>query len=210
MALAHLRAAGIDRRPDLPCVAACPADELSLLEVQLNRSLNCVPTSSMGRLFDAVSSLAGVCHRAGYEAQAAIELEAAALDACHTDDDVRYTFRLTGGDRAPLAADPAPLLAAVVDDVRDGVPPSFVAARFHRAVARLVCEVCSRARNELGLETVALTGGVFANVLLSSACAEGLRDDGFTVLRHRRIPPNDGGLAVGQLVVAARTAAATG
>lgn len=81
MALAHLRAAGIDRADDLACTAACPPDELRLLERQLELGLHCVPTSSMGRLFDAVSSLAGVCHRAGYEAQAAVELEGAALGA---------------------------------------------------------------------------------------------------------------------------------
>ncbi|MFF3895466.1 carbamoyltransferase HypF [Streptomyces sp. NPDC001812] len=211
MALAHLRAAGVPWDGDLPCEAACPPDELRLLEQQLTRGLNCPPTSSMGRLFDAVSSLAGVCHHAGYEAQAAVELEAAAVTADACADDARYTFRLTGGNGTPRTADPAPLLAAVVDDVRGGVRPSLVAARFHHAVAGLVREVCRLARGELGLETVALTGGVFANVLLSSACATRLRADGFTVLRHRRIPPGDGGLAVGQLMVAARTgAAATG
>ncbi|WP_258308323.1 carbamoyltransferase HypF [Streptomyces sp. NWU339] len=208
MALAHLRAAGIPWDGDLPCETACPPNELRLLDRQLTRGLNCLPTSSMGRLFDAVSSLTGVCHHAGYEAQAAVELEAAAVTADACADDARYAFRLTGGDGIPLAADPAPLLAAVVDDVRGGVRPSLVAARFHHAVAGLVHGVCSRARDELGLETVALTGGVFANVLLSSACATRLRGDGFTVLRHRRIPPGDGGLAVGQLMVAARTGAA--
>jgi hydrogenase maturation protein HypF len=185
MALAHLRAAGIAAGPDLPCTQACPPGELGLLQQQLSRGLNCVPTSSMGRLFDAVS----------------LEAEAEA-------DEGRYTFRLSGQGRGtPLVADPAPLLAAVVDDVRGGTPVSFVAARFHRAVARLVRTVCGEARRAHGLETVALTGGVFANVLLSSACAEQLRQDGFTVLRHHRIPPNDGGLALGQLVVAARLAA---
>lgn len=79
MALAQLREAGIAWTDDLPSVIACPHDERRVLERQLERSLNCVPTSSMGRLFDAVSSLAGVCHQVGYEAQAAIELEAAAL-----------------------------------------------------------------------------------------------------------------------------------
>ncbi|MGW4856578.1 Kae1-like domain-containing protein, partial [Streptomyces sp. NPDC004288] len=106
---------------------------------------------------------------------------------------------------APLAADPAPLLAAVVADVLDGTPAAVVAARFHQALARLVRRVCAAARDASGLETVALTGGVFANTVLSSACAAGLREDGFTVLRHRLVPPNDGGLALGQLVVAART-----
>ncbi|MFD4256249.1 hypothetical protein ACFWR9_01080, partial [Streptomyces sp. NPDC058534] len=123
----------------------------------------------------------------------------------------RHTFHLTAGrrraDGTALRADPAPLLAAVVEDVRRGTPTAVVAARFHHAVARLVRTVCAVAREETGLRTVALTGGVFANTVLSSACARGLRADGFTVLRHREIPPGDGGLALGQLVVAARAAA---
>ncbi len=204
MALAHLHAAGLAPGPDLPCVAACPAGELPLLRRQLERGLNCVPTSSMGRLFDAVSSLAGICQHVGYEAQAAIELEGAAVSAgAVEDDDPRYGFRLAGVE--PVTADPAPLLAAVADDVRAGVPVGVIAARFHLAVAGLVRAVCGAARAATGLGTVALSGGVFANALLSSACARGLRADGFTVLRHHRIPPNDGGLALGQLVVAART-----
>lgn len=225
MALAHLHAAGLAADLDLPCTAACPSSELAVLRAQLARGLNCVPTSSMGRLFDAVASLTGVCHRVGYEAQAAIELEAAAVSAGAVPEDPRYAFDVAGGGSpdgappaadaasssiaygAPLTADPAPLLAAVVADVREGVPASVIAARFHLAVARLVRAVCSAAREKSGLRTVALTGGVFANTLLSSACARELREDGFTVLRHREVPPNDGGLALGQLVVAARTGA---
>jgi hydrogenase maturation protein HypF len=96
------------------------------------------------------------------------------------------------------------VLAAIVDDLRAGAGPALVAARFHRGVTGLVRQVCALARERHGLGTVALTGGVFANTLLSSACAAALREDGFTVLRHRLVPPNDGGLALGQLMVAAR------
>ncbi|WP_432032208.1 carbamoyltransferase HypF [Streptomyces antibioticus] len=202
MALSHLRAAGLARSADLPCTTACPADELRVLEKQLERNLNCVPTSSMGRLFDAVSSLAGVCHRSGYEAQAAVELEGAALRAA-AGDTVAYTFALRPG-RDTVRADPAPVLAAIVDDLRAGAGPELIAARFHRAVAGLVHRICGRARERHGLDTVALTGGVFANTLLSSACSTALRADGFTVLRHHRVPPGDGGLALGQLMVASR------
>ncbi|RSM95082.1 carbamoyltransferase HypF [Streptomyces sp. WAC 01325] len=202
MALAQLRAAGLDWSGDLPCTAACPPDELRLFQRQLERDLNCVPTSSMGRLFDAVSSLAGVCHRAGYEAQAAVELEAAALEA-PADDTAAYAFAL--GDGEPVRADSAPVITAIVRDLREGHTAATVAARFHRGVAGLVHALCRRARERHGLDTVALTGGVFANTLLSSACAAALRQDGFTVLRHRRVPPGDGGLALGQLMVAART-----
>ncbi|MGW6789954.1 carbamoyltransferase HypF [Streptomyces chartreusis] len=202
MALAQLRAAGLDWSGDLPCTAACPPDELRLLQRQLERELNCVPTSSMGRLFDAVSSLAGVCHLAGYEAQAAVELEAAALEA-PADDTIAYAFAL--GDGEPVRADSAPVIAAIVRDLREGHTAATVAARFHRGVAGLVHALCRRARERHGLDTVALTGGVFANTLLSSACAAALREDNFTVLRHRLVPPGDGGLALGQLMVAART-----
>ncbi|MEV0988564.1 carbamoyltransferase HypF [Streptomyces sp. NPDC049949] len=208
MALSHLRAAGLDWDPDLPCTAACPPEELRLLRRQLERNLHCVPTSSMGRLFDAVSSLAGVCHHAGYEAQAAVELESAALAGCGTEADGGYAFALRQrepGGESPVTADPAPVLAAVVADVRAGEPKALIAARFHTAVADLVGTLAVLARERHGLDTVALSGGVFANTVLSSACARLLRERGFTVLRHHRVPPNDGGLALGQLMVAAST-----
>ncbi|WP_432108004.1 carbamoyltransferase HypF [Streptomyces sp. AA1529] len=213
-ALAHLWAAGLPWDAGLPPVAACTDAELRVLERQLEQNLGCVPTSSMGRLFDAVSSLAGVCQRAGYEAQAAIELEAAAA-ACPEPDPGGYDFPLRpaagdGGSGAagpPRLADPAPLLAAVVQDLRSGVPREVIAARFHTAVAALVRSTCAAARERYGVATVALTGGVFANAVLSRACAGALRADGFTVLRHRLVPPGDGGLALGQLVVAARAGA---
>ena len=142
MALAQLRAAGLDWSGDLPGTAACPPDERRLLHRQLERDLNCVPTSSMGRLFDAVSSLAGVCHRAGYEAQAAVELEAAALEA-PADDTTAYAFAL--GDGEPVRADAAPVVGAIVRDLREGHTAATVAARFHRGVAGLVHALCRRA-----------------------------------------------------------------
>ncbi|WCD90408.1 Carbamoyltransferase HypF [Streptomyces xanthophaeus] len=213
MALSHLRAAGIDWLPGLPPADACPPDELRVLARQLDRDLNCVPTSSMGRLFDAVSSLAGICHHAGYEAQAAIELEGAAVAAPETGPGYAFALRVPapsssggGAVSAPVTADPAPVLAAVVADVRAGVDPVRIAARFHASVAALVVELCVLARERHGPDTVALTGGVFANALLSSACARSLREQGFTVLRHRNVPPNDGGLSLGQLMVAAARA----
>ncbi|MFI7412999.1 carbamoyltransferase HypF [Streptomyces sp. NPDC049627] len=197
LALARLWAAGVPWDADLPCVAACTPGELTLLERQLNRALACAATSSMGRLFDAVSSLAGVCHRAEYEAQAALELEAAAASVWGTDTSA-YAFGIAGG-----ACDPAPVLGALVADLRRGTPVPVLAARFHRGVARAVVEICRRARQDTGLTTVALSGGVFANALLEEECTRLLAGDGFAVLRHGEVPPNDGGLALGQLVVAA-------
>ncbi|MFB7165026.1 carbamoyltransferase HypF [Streptomyces sp. NPDC056242] len=207
MALAQLRQADIAWTDDLPSVIACPHDERRVLARQLERSLNCVPTSSMGRLFDAVSSLAGVCHQVGYEAQAAIELEAAALRGAVDRDGAGYRFALSPATSEPMTADPGPVVRAVVDDVRAGAEPAVVAARFHTGVADLVRRMCAVARDRHGTATVVLTGGVFANVLLSSACARGLGEDGFSVLRAGEVPPNDGGLALGQLMIAGRATA---
>jgi hydrogenase maturation protein HypF len=198
LALARLWAAGLPWDPRLPSVAACSEQELAVLRRQLERNVGCVPTSSMGRLFDAVASLAGVCHRAGYEAQAALELEAAATQARDADA-VAYSF---GIDAARPGIDPAPMLRALLDDRRRGTPAAVLAARFHRGVARAVAEICRRARTATGLATVVLTGGVFSNALLEEDCAALLAADGFTILRHGEVPPNDGGLALGQLMVA--------
>lgn len=223
-ALSHLRAAGVGWDgthwdPDLPCVAACTTTERRLLARQFDTALNCLPTSSMGRLFDAVASLLGMRHRVDYEAQAAMALEAAAVAAGDVPASPRYCFTLrdpasgpalaaagpdAAGSSGPLVADPAPVLAALVADLRAGEPPGRLAARFHHAVVRLVREICRTARERTGLTSVALSGGVFANTLLSAECARTLRQDGHTVLRHRQVPPNDGGLALGQVVVAAR------
>lgn len=117
-----------------------------------------------------------------------------------------YAFALglpARGLEGPVTADPAPLLASAVAELRAGADPSVIAARFHAGATALVAGLCVLARERHGLDTVVLTGGVFANTLLSSACTRALREGGFTVLRHRQVRPNDGGLALGQLMVAA-------
>lgn len=192
MALAHLWAAGIAWEPDLPPVAACPADEQRVLRRQLETGVGCVPTSSMGRLFDAVSALVGVRQVVAYEAQAAIELEGLArgLDASATS----YPFDIDGS-----LIDPAPVIQAVVRDQRDGVAPGVIGARFHCAVADLVVELACRDRD--AAQTVALSGGVFQNALLLALTMKRLRAKGLDVITHRAVPPNDGGIALGQLMV---------
>ncbi|RZU46355.1 hydrogenase maturation protein HypF [Streptomyces sp. BK022] len=197
-ALARLWAAGIGWAPDLPSVAACTDTERAVLQGQLTHRIACVPTSSMGRLFDAVASLTGACQRAGHEAEAALALEALALEARDTDSG-EYAFGFAPGPQA----DPAPVLRALLADLRRGVPAPVLAARFHRGVAGAVAGLCRQAREATGLTTVALTGGVFANALLEEDSTARLAADGFTVLRHGLVPPNDGGLALGQLMVAA-------
>jgi hydrogenase maturation protein HypF len=198
MALSHLRSAGIAWTGDLPSVRACTEHELALLDRQLERGVGCVPTSSVGRLFDAVASLAGICHRAGYDAQAAMELEAAARAHVVTEG-----YRFAIGDGEPFAIDPGPVVEAVVSDVRAGVEPSLVAARFQQAVVDVVVAAAVEARRRTGLATATLSGGVFLNAFVTAGCARELEAAGFKVLRHQRVPASDAGIALGQVAVLA-------
>jgi hydrogenase maturation protein HypF len=192
MALAHLWAAGMAWDPDLPPVAACPPDERKVLAHQLETGIGCAPTSSMGRLFDAVSSLVGVRHVVDYEAQAAIELEGLSRGAdC---GETAYTFDVDNG-----VIDPGPVLREVVADQRAGVVPGTIGARFHQAVADMIVELADRQKG--ASPTVALSGGVFQNALLLRLALQGLQNKGFEVITHRCVPPNDGGIALGQLLV---------
>jgi hydrogenase maturation protein HypF len=198
MALAHLFAAGVPWEPDLAPVRMCPPEELGVLAHQLASGFGTVPTSSTGRLFDAVAALAGVRGVVDYEAQAAIELEGLARGV---PDDGAYAFGLAGS--SPLVADPGPVVRSVVADRRAGVPAEVVAARFHTGVADLVAELAGRVRGATGLGTVVLGGGVFGNALLLSGARRRLEERDFTVLTPEQLPANDGGLALGQLLVAA-------
>ena len=198
MALAHLWAAGIPWSDDIPAVAACPETERGVLAHQLSTGMGCVPTSSMGRLFDAVSSLVGARHTVDYEAEAAIELESLARSVPLAEP---YRFQVTARDGGPVLADPAPVLRAVVDDVRRGEPAAEVAARFHAGVARLVADLVDHERRSTGIDVVVLAGGVFQNALLLDVSTQVLEARGFTVLRPRLLPPHDGGIAFGQILV---------
>lgn len=204
MALAHLRSAHLDWSDAIASVAACPADERAVLAHQFDTGLGCAPTSSMGRLFDAISSLAGVRHTVDYEAQAAIELEAIARGADLGPRTYRFGLGRIGDPPTthtePAVIDPGPVVAAVVADATHGVPAAVVAARFHRAVAHLILDLARAFAPPP--TTVALSGGVFQNALLLSTARTLLRANGFHVITPRRLPPNDGGLAFGQLLAA--------
>jgi hydrogenase maturation protein HypF len=199
MALSQLWMAGIDWTPDLPPVTAAKPAELQLTRSQLESNVGCVPCSSMGRLFDAVASLLGVRHRIDYEGQAAIELEALADSI---GDTAGPTLRLAV--RADGVLDPADMLRTVVSALRAGVQPAMLAAGFHQAVAVAVVEVVEMVAGSVRL--VGLTGGVFQNVLLLQGCRRRLQQAGFEVLTHHTVPPNDGGLALGQAAISVLTA----
>jgi hydrogenase maturation protein HypF len=163
------------------------------------RGVNAPLTSSAGRLFDAVAALLGVRDRVNYEGQAAIELEQLAAPA----EAGSYPARLDGSGGEALTISGADLIARVVDDLAVGIGREIIAARFHNAVADVIVATCAALRERTGLARVALSGGVFQNVMLLGNVTDQLESRGFTVLTHSRVPCNDGGISLGQAVVAA-------
>jgi hydrogenase maturation protein HypF len=202
MALSQLWMAGIEWTPDLAPVAAATPDELRLVRSQLESGTGCVPCSSMGRLFDAVASLLGVRHRIDYEGQAAIELEALAESAPEQPNGFAPSLPLAVRDDGVL--DPAPMVQTMVSGLYAGTSPAQLAAAFHQSIAVAVAKVVDQVAGSVRL--VGLTGGVFQNVLLVQACRTQLQMAGFEVLIHHMVPPNDGGLALGQAVISVLTA----
>ncbi|GIK65304.1 MAG: carbamoyltransferase [Chloroflexota bacterium] len=199
VALAHLWSAGIEWEEWLPPVVACPTVEQRILARQFETSFNTVPTSSMGRLFDAVAALIGVRQIVSYEAQAAIELESMA-----TMTDKSYSFVLEILPDTPIQLDASPVFRAIVDDLQQGVSQNLIAGKFHRGVADVILKICDLLRQKTGIHRVALSGGVFQNVLLLALTSQALTQSGFEVLVHRAVPPNDGGLALGQAIIGAK------
>jgi hydrogenase maturation protein HypF len=148
----------------------------------------------MGRLFDAVAALIGVRQEVRDEAQAAVELEALA----DPSENGSYAFAFDGS-----TFDASPVIRELVVEMRQGVARPILAARFHNAVAAMVGEVCLRARQLTGVHRVALSGGVWQNLFLLERTVTRLEQAEFDVLLHRRVPANDGGVALGQAAVAA-------
>ncbi|MDX6337033.1 MAG: hydrogenase maturation protein HypF, partial [Streptosporangiaceae bacterium] len=161
------------------------------------RGVNAPVTSSAGRLFDAVAALLGVRDAINYEGQAAVELEQLAA----TSGPDPYPAAITDGP--PLTVAGSDLVRAAAEDLLAGVPREVIGARFHQGVAAMIGEVCGLLRDRSRLGTVALSGGVFQNLLLLGTVVDLLEKRGFRVLTHSRVPPNDGGISLGQAVVAA-------
>jgi hydrogenase maturation protein HypF len=201
MALAWLAQSGLEWAADLAPVQHAiqkeetGSDRLQVLRRQLETGLNSPPTSSMGRLFDAAAALMGIRQEISYEAQAAIEMEALA-DPAETG---YYPLELLKDGNI----DPAPLWQSLLTDLRRGIPVSVISARFHNSLAHIVSEVCLGIRQQTGLNRVALSGGVWQNMYLPKATCGALAQGNFEIMLHRQTPPNDGGLALGQVAVGA-------
>jgi hydrogenase maturation protein HypF len=168
-----------------------------ILEKAIEKKVNAPLTSSMGRLFDAVSSLLSIRDEVHYEGQAAIELEKIA------DDGVKeaYLFCLRE-DEKPMAIDPTEMIRGIVHDLIEGAPTSKISGKFHQTISRIIVETCETIRSKEKLNRVVLSGGVFQNILLLSLVTEGLKRSGFAVYTHHLVPTNDGGISLGQAVVA--------
>ncbi len=170
--------------------------ERRLLAQMIERRSNSPATSSCGRLFDAVAALLDIKTVSSFEGQAAMMLEFAIQEGVR--DSYAVSLCASDGDE-PLVFDWEPLVRAVLHDREEGVDVGVISARFHNALAELVVQVAQR----VGLERVALTGGCFQNRYLSERAFLRLEEAGFHPLTHQRVPPNDGGIALGQIMVGA-------
>jgi hydrogenase maturation protein HypF len=180
-------------RADLPPVRDFPKDQLRIVRKMLAKGINAPVTSSAGRLFDAVASLTGLRQRVSFEGQAAMELEFAA-EAAMNDF---YPFEVRDG--RPLIVDWGPTIEAIAGDVARGRLTGDISAKFHNTLAEIVRAVALR----IGEAKIILTGGCFQNRMLTEACLKRLLDAGFRPYWHQRVPPNDGGISLGQVVAAA-------
>jgi len=196
MALSHLRDAGEDYEGWIGPEQRVAANVMTRM---MDRGVNSPLTSSVGRLFDAVAALAGCRRVVSFEGQAAMELEGLAAASL---DDGEYPYELATVE-GRLVIDTRPMVRAVARDARTGQEPTVIARRFHRGLAAATVHVCTQLGATTGIGDVVLTGGVFLNAVLTVECTRRLERSGLRVFRHRLVPPNDGGLSLGQLAVAA-------
>lgn len=216
-ALAYLWQAGIPWDMEISPVQAMCAEERTALRSQLEHNINSPKTSSMGRLFDAVAALSGVRQSVNYEAQAAIEFEML-VDPVETgyypfeirglyiaDNDQLQEGRDVSSIDLPLTISTHMMLQALLADVHASVATPIIAARFHNGVAQMILDICRILRSEYGIVDVALSGGVWQNTTLLIKARTLLFHDGFNLYTHHQVPPNDGGISLGQVAVAAHS-----
>jgi hydrogenase maturation protein HypF len=178
---------------DLPTVQAFSPGELGVIRTMLQKGLNSPVTSSVGRLFDAVASLTGLRQTSKFEGQAAMELEFAITG----DTDESYPYVIQNSCNRPLVCDWGPMVKAILSERSEAI--GRIAQKFHNTVARVVTDIAER----VGEAKLVLSGGCFQNRYLTENCIQRLRAAGFEVYWHQRVPPNDGGISLGQVMAAA-------
>jgi len=185
-------------KQELPFLRDINRFEKEVMRQQIEKGINCPLTSSCGRLFDGVSALLGIRGRVDYEAQAAVELEMAAPD--ETDEAEAYPFSIVEQDGVKIVK-LKELFEAIIHDM-GRLPVATISLRFHYTVAKMIAGMCRLIANERSLHKVALSGGVFQNRLLLRLTVAALEKEGFEVLTHSLVPTNDGGISLGQAVIA--------
>lgn len=194
------------RHETLPALAACTGEELATWVAMIKKGVNAPLTSSAGRLFDAVASLLGIRHIANFEGQAAMELEYAIKD---TKTGEHYNFQIThkhnSREGSPFVVDWAYAIHDLLYDLHIGTSMATISTRFHNTLAEMIVEVAQLAMEE----QVVLTGGCFQNAYLAERTVTRLREEGFRPYWHQRVPPNDGGIALGQVVATSWDSAVT-
>lgn len=163
----------------------------------LKKGFNSPFTTSAGRVFDAAASLLGICHKATYEGQGAMMLEAKADGRTGSS----YPIEVTSHDGGMNIFNWGPMFKSMAEDVRKGIDMTTIAQNFHETLAQIILHVAEMARQEKGLNNVCLSGGVFQNKVLTERAVCLMKDSGFNVFTHNRLPPNDGGISLGQLIV---------
>jgi hydrogenase maturation protein HypF len=181
---------------ELPGWQTMSVKKVELVERMLDLNVNTFRTSSCGRLFDAVASVLGLGHEADFEGQAAMALEAAAGEGIEDD----YPFEIE--EREPLQIDTRPAMACLVREALAKSETGLMAAKFHNTLVTLITEVCLRVRKAERLNRVCLSGGTFQNMYLLKRAVTRLRQHGFEVFVNSKVPPNDGGISLGQAVIA--------
>jgi hydrogenase maturation protein HypF len=201
MALSHLRAAfGEDLGASaLSLFRSVDKQQVNVIMAMMEKQINSPLTSSLGRLFDAVAAIIGLCSEVAFEGHAAMELEMIADDT----ESGHYDFSWEDRGDDPILIPNASIIRGVVRDVNAGLSPATISARFHRTLIILFDQLCRHLRSATGIDRVALSGGVFQNNRLLVGLTAALEKSGFDLLTHRLVPTNDGGLSLGQAVVAA-------
>ena len=205
MAMSYLHQAYGDAafRLDHPVARQLPAEEQGIFTTMLCRGVNSPMTSSCGRLFDAVAALLNLRHKVSYDGQAAIELEALAETV---EDEVAGSYRYTVAfnDETPAELDFSPMFPEILADMNAGIPIAVIALRFHTTIASATTDICLNISGSTDLNRIILSGGVFQNRLLTELVYTALVKRGLQVFTHRLVPPNDGGIALGQTAIAGR------
>ena len=173
---------------------------IKVISEQLEKGINCVETSSLGRVFDAVAAMLGLGSYNHFDAQLPMALEAIIAGGVEE----HYGFELINTAEKPLQLDLSKMIRRIIDDIQNDLPPAAISVKFHNTIAAALLEMAKAARESTKLNTVALSGGVFCNRYLINRLVNLLKQNDFTVLFNCEVPSNDGGISLGQAAIAAR------